>query len=878
MDYAGRLREGGSLRLRLLGVMLVPLLALGVLAGSIVQSSAAATDAAADVRASVALVSAYSEAHSAVARESLTSLAQLVVSDEVTARTYDVGGIDRSWIALQVRDDVSYTRTTTDGALDRLRELGRRAEAAEVLAEVQALRGQADSSNTSVESLYSQYATLTSSLAAGEQGAAEWAVQRGLDPSSAVALTRLQRVSELVRAADAELLTLFGTRLPYRLDPDRDRLAWLGAWSTYERLSEEVSAGATQDVKAAWARIEAERDVDELDSELAAAARVGAGGEGALTIPQVFSLSPESTVRGRLLASLLHEAVHDVEVLTDEHEQSVGRRLNLVVIGSVLVVLAGLALLLLLERWVTRPLAHLAGAAHEIGEGRLVDLRQGGPREVRTVARALAAAVGSMRRIREQAETVARGDLDSPVLSEPLPGPLGRTMHTTIEQFLGVMKAQEQLKSTLAHQAAHDALTRLPNRAEALRLLGTAIAHRQRPDGVAVLFVDLDRFKTVNDTYGHSAGDHVLVTVAGRLRASCRPRDAVCRLGGDEFVVVLDPAPSEGDLLEVARRVVSVTAEPIEVGQHNVRIGASVGAAISGEHTTDASGMLHEADVAAYRAKAGGRGRVEMFDGDLREALAQQEVLEEAMRHALAQDEFVLHYQPVYDTVTRRLTGFEALIRWQRPGHGLVGPGEFIPVAEQSGLVCDIGRWTLRRATEDLAEWRRMKGRLGRDVSVAVNIAGRHLASPDFLGDVAEALYASGLEPERLVVELTETMLVDLPTAVERLTALRATSVQVAIDDFGTGYTSIAQLQQLPVDIVKIDRSFTSSADPSVLALIVSTARSLGLRVVGEGVETEVQMDLLRRLRCDRVQGFLLCRPGPLETVGAALPSSLTKA
>ncbi|GAA1883373.1 putative bifunctional diguanylate cyclase/phosphodiesterase [Lapillicoccus jejuensis] len=448
------------------------------------------------------------------------------------------------------------------------------------------------------------------------------------------------------------------------------------------------------------------------------------------------------------------------------------------------------------------------------------------------------------------------------------------------------IRVGEDLSDHLAHQAAHDSLTRLTSRARALELLDTALQRSAgQGTGVAVLFVDLDHFKRVNDLHGHAVGDHVLQVVAERMRAAVRPHDVVGRLGGDEFIVVVETVAGPDLGLSTAAHLLAAIGEDVVLpGSGQVlSVGASVGLALSragdgepsGAGVVGAARLLHEADTAAYRAKAAGRGTVEVFDEVLRRHLAERQELEAALDHALAAGELVLHYQPVLAAVSGSLSGYEALVRWQRPGHGLVGPDAFVPFAEQSGAITRIGAWVLREACHQLVEWTRAQPTTYGALRVAVNVSGRHLQDAVLLDDVRTALESSGLEPDRLVVEVTETVLVDVHEVGERLAAVRALGVRLSIDDFGTGYTSFGQLATLPADELKIDRSLVTAATPGrtdLLRLMVHAAHAFGLVVVAEGIEDADQLDLVRGVGCDLVQGYLLGRPAPADPLPWAPP------
>ncbi|MEJ5868573.1 bifunctional diguanylate cyclase/phosphodiesterase [Pseudokineococcus sp. 5B2Z-1] len=445
-------------------------------------------------------------------------------------------------------------------------------------------------------------------------------------------------------------------------------------------------------------------------------------------------------------------------------------------------------------------------------------------------------------------------------------------------------RERESLVARVAHQASHDALTGLPSRTRSLAALEVALhsqhhqhAHPRADDRlVGLLRVDLDRFTQVNDRYGPGVGDEVLRGAADRLRALVRADDHVGRLGADEFLVVLGRRTAL-ELREVADLVVVALSAPLPAGDRDVAVGVSVGAALACGRGTTADSLLADGGVALARAKEGGRGRAVVVDADLRRDLEEQAAVEAALVHGLAAGELVLRYQPVHELAGGAVTGYEALVRWERPGVGLVPPDLFIPVAERSDLVCDLDRWVLEEATRQMAAWTAADPGAFAGRHVAVNLSGRHLARRVVVEHVAGALERSGLDPSQLVVEITETVLVDASTAGEHLAALRALGVRASIDDFGTGYTSVAQLRQLPADALKVDRSFVSgtAADTGLLALVVQAGQAAGLRVVAEGVEHVGQLAQLRALGCDEAQGYLLARPLEPEQVPGHGPAAV---
>ena len=443
-------------------------------------------------------------------------------------------------------------------------------------------------------------------------------------------------------------------------------------------------------------------------------------------------------------------------------------------------------------------------------------------------------------------------------------------MSMAIEQIATAHEALETLQDELAVQATHDPMTGLANRTQSMRLLAGALGRsRRRGTTVGVLFIDLDGFKAVNDTYGHRAGDEVLRQVGWRMAEEVRDGDFVGRLGGDEFVVGIEDVVDEREAEALASRLIAAISREIPVDETlSVHVGASVGVALGRGGETDVESLLHEADLAVYRAKAAGKGTVELFSGEAREELRQHTDLERALVRAIAEDELVLHYQPIVHVQTGQVECYEALVRWDRPGVGLLHPGQFLPVAEASDLICDLDAWVLRAAVAELARWTRQRGDHG--LQVAVNVSGRHISRPRILDDVARALRTPDILPSQLVIEVTETALMDSQVAGTNLEALQHMGVVVSLDDFGTGYHSTAQLTRLPVDVLKIDRHFvdaSTAAGRSLLELMVKTAHAFGTRVVAEGVEHQDQLDLVRRLGVEYAQGYYLGLPAPAERV-----------
>jgi diguanylate cyclase (GGDEF)-like protein/PAS domain S-box-containing protein len=437
---------------------------------------------------------------------------------------------------------------------------------------------------------------------------------------------------------------------------------------------------------------------------------------------------------------------------------------------------------------------------------------------------------------------------------------------------------RKAVEAELEHQAFHDPLTGLPNRALFADRLVHAFAQRARTGmDPSVLFLDVDHFKAVNDRLGHAAGDLLLRAVADRLSTSVRTGDTVARLGGDEFAVLIEHSPDTlVDAQDVAHRVLERLMAPIEIEGTALNVTASIGIA-PGSPTSSVESMLRDADTAMYHAKAAGRSRAVVYSAEMRERDELRVRVEADLPAAIERRELRLEYQPVVDLESSDVVGFEALLRWTHPSLGAVPPDMFIPAAERSGAIVDLGEWVLRTACEQAARWRR---ELSVDVTMAVNLSGRQLTDPGLTEVVLDALDRAGLEPQHLVLEITETAVIgDTDEARSVLSQLREHGVHVAVDDFGTGYSSLSYLRELPVDILKIDRSFISAvrdgmALPEIVQGILDLAHTLQLRTVAEGIESTAQLDQLRASGCDVGQGFLFARSLPPQEAAELLTSA----
>jgi len=432
----------------------------------------------------------------------------------------------------------------------------------------------------------------------------------------------------------------------------------------------------------------------------------------------------------------------------------------------------------------------------------------------------------------------------------------------------------------IAHMAHHDALTGLPNRVLLRDRIQQAIAQAHRNGTqLAVLFLDLDRFKTINDSLGHQLGDRLLQSVASRILVCVREGDTVARVGGDEFVIVIPGIGSSGDASSVASKILEVLAAAFHLAGNDLHVSASVGISLYPADGSDAEMLMRNADTAMYHAKDSGRGNFQFFTQHMNVAAQQRLTLENALRRALDNEEFEVHYQPLYDLRDRSITGFEALLRWHAPGGALVPPAQFIAVAEESGLIVAIGEWVLREALTRAQSWQSE----GRPLMVAVNVSAHQLARPNFADRLRRLIEDAGIEPGLVELEVTEGVIIEgASDAREALDHIAALGVGIAIDDFGTGYSGLAYLKRLPIDTVKIDQSFVRDLtvdpdDAAIVTAIVAMAESLGVDVVAEGVETEEQLAELKRLGCHRAQGFLLSPPMEAAAVTRLLASAVVE-
>lgn len=551
------------------------------------------------------------------------------------------------------------------------------------------------------------------------------------------------------------------------------------------------------------------------------------------------------------------------------------RHAERVALGSLLAVFLALILVLALStRHIIAPIHQLTRAARRLAEDVRVEvpqLRIYANDEIGVLTAAFNRMANDVRQSHDRLEArVAERTAELAAANAVLQSEILERQHA--EQALREGEAQ------LHHLALHDALTGLPNRLLFLDRLGGAILRAQRAQtAIAVMFVDLDNFKIINDSMGHEAGDTLLKTISAYLQDAVRAEDTTARLGGDEFTLLLEGLHEIAEATQVAERVTTQLQKPIRLGDREIFASASIGIVYRGatEETTSES-LLRDADTAMYHAKMNGKSGYAIFDADMNADVVERLEIETGLRFAIERGELRLHYQPLIDLCSGNMIGIEALIRWEHPIHGLIPPGKFIPLAEETGLIVPIGYWVLEEACRQLQEWKALHLRYD-TLQVSVNLSGKQLQRADVVERVRTIIDRTGIEPQYLKLEITESvMMADVDETLAKLHALKAIGVKLAMDDFGTGYSSMSNLNLLPLDTVKIDRSFIQHITDqeetrSIITAIIMLSKALQLDITGEGVETEEQVAYLQGLGCQIGQGYFFSKPLPSTDLEAQM-------
>lgn len=437
-----------------------------------------------------------------------------------------------------------------------------------------------------------------------------------------------------------------------------------------------------------------------------------------------------------------------------------------------------------------------------------------------------------------------------------------------IDRLQQEVNLRKETQQKLFHQALHDALTGLPNRTLFGKHLQKALqrSHRNKNYLFAVLFIDLDRFKIINDNYGHAVGDRLLIAISHILKECSREVDTVARLSGDEFTILLEDLNNFQDAIAVTERLLDKLTAPIELNGQKVFAGASIGIVFSLPNYQNSSEILRDADIAMYRAKSLGKGRYAVFDREMLDRTLEISQIETDLRLAIERQEFILNYQPIVSLKTNKITAFEALLRWQHPEKGIIYPNTFIEIAEENGSIVPIGEWVMQTACQQLYAWKKQFA-AAQSLHISINLSGRQIKQFDFVDRLKQTLVDTGLNGSHLRLELTETMLFDRSEkTIDLLNKIKEHKVQLSVDDFGTGYSSLSYLHRFPIDALKIDRSFVGAIDKEgknseIVKTIITLAHTLGIKAIAEGVETKEQLNCLRQLGCDEVQGYLFSKP-----------------
>ncbi len=863
-------RAGTGVTTRTIALIMLPLSAMCVLAGSVVLSHRSSASEAAHVDSGVATLGEL-----VAFRHSLHVLQSVAAFN---ARVVDFGVTPAAATAFLGFDWGAQLAPARAQAEQALAALGVASPVSQQT--LQALDADTDSGATTPAETQRRLAGMVDAISGALTRSFDQLEGEAHNSDLQRALRSLQTATGLVDAATGMGTDLSGVMFP---SPGATSTATVAVFGRFAAESADYTHAVARLRESSPSRIVVALERVETETRAQAFQRAVTGALAGEPPPALATPEGKAKIaaafRGYLAldATLTHLVATATSVARDQARQlaaSEHARFLAAVAGVAVLTLASVGSALAMARSNSKPLKALARFARAVNEGQVAAepslSRSHGPRETRIVFDVVADLATNLRLLDAKANALANCDFDDPVLFEPLPGRLGQSLESSVALLSGSIVERDKLQTHLAHQAAHDSLTGIGNRSAAITAIETAMRRGSRTGATtAVLFFDLNDFKAVNDTHGHEAGDEILRRVAERIKVELRGGDFAARLGGDEFVVVAEEVADVGDATRLAQRILDSVNDPIDIGGIQIGIGAAIGIALSLDGPEEPLQLLARADTAMYRAKRHDRSAIEIFDTGLQRQLIERVDVENALTAALTHPTgggLQLHYQPVLDAASGELAGAEALIRWDRSGHGMIAPDAFIPIAEASSVVIDLDCWVLNEASRQLREWSTTPGLA--DLTVAVNISGRHLLSRRLPAHIRAVLDRTGIDPNRLSIEITETVLLaDLVAASAELDAVRALGTRVAIDDFGTGYTSLAHLQRLPIDIIKIDRSFIHQLNRSrgnaLVQMITDLGHALDVNIVAEGVETPEEMTALQKIGADHLQGYLLC--GPIE-------------
>ena len=864
--------------MRLVVIALIPLLAVGLFAGAAINRRWEDARSSAEVTDRLTTIGLLMQLQLHLDEELLPSQASVQAST-FGVTVAEVGAL----LGFDVGKGIIVARDAVDITLDRIAEDGV-VDLSESVRQIAQMRVGIDDGSIAATDIRRAINSIGGAIAtlAKVQVAEVQSVARQLDNDRVErAIHDLLLVHELVNTSNRQLPMLFDAMLGSLAGGSPTsalELARVTGWYrvTADRFDSELQgtpAVAWQALRSNPSNARFENAIDDLLAD-------GASSVGPANVSELAGLVSSGFARSLAHFNVFEAASVDSVAAADAASQTATDELRNYTMFVAAVMVATVLLLVLVARSISRPLRRLVHVAERVDAGSIAGVtmpRSRGPREVRVVSDAFADLLGGLKVVDEQTNALAAGDLDAPILRVNRPGRLAANLRESVRLLSTSIAERDRLYAQLRHEATHDSVTGLPNRSALLdNISGALERYRGRVASLGLLVIQLDGLRRANDVHGHEIGDAVLAEAGRRLAGAAGGFAEVARLGDDEFIAVGEDE-SLDELVELGERVVRAFAAPVEVSGRVVYLSACVGIARAVDASTTRAELMRGASIAASNARTLGRTRVEVFNDDLRGVLARSAELERALAAALAADELRFELQPVWDLSQHRATGFEALARWTRPDGTVVAPIDFVAAAELSDLVIDLDNFVMMSAARAVAEWNRAHGC---DFTIAVNISGRHLLTHRVIDDVRNTLELTGLEPDRLVVEITETVvLTDLEIATAHLAELRDLGVRIAIDDFGSGYTSLVHLRTLPADILKIDRAFVSDLDSvegrSLMKVLVEAAHTLDLGIVAEGVETLQQLQELERLQCDEVQGYYLGRPMPVGEVEALFIAGL---